>query len=151
MLDNENNSNPLPASPLSGGGENPKFIVYKKELVERARDLRKNETKAEKKIWEEILRDKSKTGYKFTRQKPLDGFIADFYCSKLLLVIEIDGEIHNDSISRDSERTEILKLKHSLKIVRFKNKDVLENLDLVLNNLKKEINTREVSLHLKSP
>jgi len=150
MLDN-NNSNPLPTSPLSGGGENPKFILYKKELVERARELRNTSTPAEKKMWEEILKNREITGYKFTRQKPLDGFIADFYCSKLLLVVEIDGGIHKETISRDHERTEILELKHHLKIIRFENEEVLQDLDLVLNRLKKEISSREAFLHLKSP
>ncbi len=137
------NTNPLQTSPLSGGDLNPKFILYKKELVSRAREFRKNQTISEKKFWEEILKNKNITGYKFTRQKPLDNFIADFYCAKLLLVIEIDGEIHNKTTNKDVERAKILEFKYNIETIRFKNEDVLHNIDLVLNNLKKEIELRE--------
>lgn len=68
-------------------------INYNLDLKDFARQNRKSSTKTERKIWREVLSN-SQTSYKFTRQKPLDNFILDFYCSKLLLAIEIDGDSH---------------------------------------------------------
>lgn len=53
--------------------------------------MRRNPTPAEQKLWEDVLKHRP-LGYKFTRQKPLDFFIVDFYCAKLRLAIELDGE-----------------------------------------------------------
>ncbi len=79
------------------------------KLREAARYNRNNPTRAEEKIWKEVLRDKQ-TGYLFLRQKPIDNFILDFYCSRLLLGIEIDGDIHNERQHRiyDEVRTDKL-------------------------------------------
>lgn len=146
------NANPLP-SPLSGGSLNPntKFLLYKKDLRERARIFRTNPTKAEKEIWVKILRNKKITGYKFTRQKPLDEFITDFYCSKLLLIIEIDGEIHNEATLRDKERDFILETKYKIKTIRYKNTDILNNIDFVLKSVLKEIKLRQEFLNSRIP
>src|SRR5680860_1794259 len=78
-----------------------KFIPYKKSLTTKARENRKNPSKAETKVWYEILQDKGFENYKFIRQKPLDNFIVDFYCSELLLAIEIDGDSHSEQIDYD--------------------------------------------------
>ena len=93
-----------------------KFIPYDKNLVSRARELRKETTEAEKLFWNKILKNKKFVKFKFTRQKPLDYFIADFYCAKLCLVIEIDGEIHNFQKTRDKERDNLLEQKFGLKV-----------------------------------
>jgi very-short-patch-repair endonuclease len=75
-------------------------------------NLRKNQTASEKLLWK-LLRRKSLLGYRFLRQHPLfyriekewiEFFIADFYCSRLNLVIEVDGKIHEERIDFDSER-----------------------------------------------
>jgi len=116
-----------------------KFLPYNKNLISRVRELRKFETEAEKKFWLDILKNEKLAKYKFTRQKPIGNFIVDFYCAKLKLAIEIDGEIHEFQKIRDNERDGILKQKFSLKIIRYKNKDVLENTEAVLNNLIKGI------------
>ena len=146
------NSNPLPASPLSGGGVNAKtiYVPYKKELVNRAREFRNNPTASERKIWEEILKDKNLTGYKFTRQKPLGNFIVDFYCAKLMLAIEIDGEIHMGNNRRDNDRTYILENKFGAMILRYKNEEVLNKIDSILENLKQKIKSREKFLNLNT-
>ena len=112
-----------------------KFIPYDKNLVSKARELRKIETEAEKKFWFEILRNKKLINYKFTRQKPLENFIVDFYCAKLKLAIEIDGEIHKLQKVRDNERDNVLRQKFGLRILRYKNKDIFKNTELILNNL----------------
>ena len=82
-----------------------------KELVERARVLRKNMTKAEIILWSRI-RSKQINGYKFRRQQPLLNYIVDFYCDELKLIIEVDGEIHSfpERISYDLKRDSILKI-----------------------------------------
>ena len=111
-----------------------KFIPYDKNLVSRARELRKSETEAEKKFWNVILKNKKLEKFKFTRQKPIGDFIVDFYCAKLKLAIEIDGGVHNFQDRRDIERDNILKNKFDLKIVRYKNEDVFSNSEKVLED-----------------
>ena len=112
-----------------------KFIPYDKNLVSRARELRKSETEAEKKFLNVILKNKKLEKFKFTRQKPIGDFIVDFYCAKLKLAIEIDGGVHNFQDRRDIERDNILKNKFDLKIVRYKNEDVFSNSEKVLEDL----------------
>ncbi len=80
-----------------------KFIPYDKKLVSRARELRAEATQAEERFWE-ILQNKKFLGLKFTRQKPINHFIVDFYCASLGLAIEIDGGIHLTQKIRDKER-----------------------------------------------
>lgn len=115
------------------------YIPYDKNLVLRAKKLRKEETKAEKLFWNKILKNKKLLGFKFTRQKPLDNFIVDFYCASLKLVIEIDGEIHNFQKSRDKERDYKLQQKFGLKIIRYANKEVLNNAEKVTKDLVEKI------------
>ena len=115
--------------------KNFKFLPYDKNLVSRARELRKEATDTEKIFWNEILKNKSFANLKFTRQKPIDYFIADFYCASLGLVIEVDGEVHKFQKVRDKERDDILVQKFGLKILRYKNEDVLNNTKKVLEDL----------------
>nr|WP_226577239.1 DUF559 domain-containing protein [Microseira wollei] len=68
-------------------------LPYNPQLVERAKELRKNMTPAEKKLWNNYLR---RFQFRVLRQRPIDNFIVDFYCANLKLVIEIDGEKHPD-------------------------------------------------------
>ncbi len=67
-----------------------KYIGYRNRLKKYARENRKNPTKSAMRIWE-ILKNKQINGYRFIQEKPLNEFIADFYCAELLLVIEVDG------------------------------------------------------------
>ncbi|KKR41866.1 hypothetical protein A2356_03750 [Candidatus Nomurabacteria bacterium RIFOXYB1_FULL_39_16] len=115
------------------------FIPYDKNLVSRARELRKETTKAEKLFWDEILKSKKFVNFKFTRQKPLDHFIVDFYCAKLCFAVEIDGEIHDFQKIRDKERDSLLKQKFGLQIIRYTNKEVLTNTEKVIDDLTKKI------------
>lgn len=102
----------------------------KRSITELARELRKNPTEAEKRLWE-ILRRKQLKGFKFLRQKPLiyeenyrvkSFFIADFYCSRLKLVIEVDGKIHDYQIHYDKERDNVI-AKLGLAVFRIKNEE----------------------------
>jgi len=98
------------------------IIPYDIRLTKRARDLRKDLTAAEKAVWK-ILRE-NRLGYKFLCQKPIGGFIADFYCSKLLLVIEIDGKIHEQQKEYDHERS-LCMAAYGVKVERIQNAFVL--------------------------
>ena len=111
------------------------YIKYDIRLKERSREMRKNPTIAEKIIWEKLLSKKQFLWYKFTRQKMLDYFIVDFYCSKLQLVIEIDWKIHENQIEYDKERSIILN-KLNLKVLRYTNEQVLNNINFIFNDIK---------------
>ena len=110
------------------------YLPYKRKLTELARKNRSNPSPAEKKIWSKVLCRKQFKGYKFTRQKPLGGYIVDFYCSKLHLVIKIDGDSHVENKEYDETRTEVLS-QLGLRVLRYTNREVLNNLDGVYQNL----------------
>jgi very-short-patch-repair endonuclease len=110
------------------------YIPYKRKLTELARQNRNNPSSAEKKVWYEVLSRKQFEGYKFTRQKPIDHFIIDFYCSKLQLVIEIDGDSHAENAEYDKARTKVLN-QYGLKVLRYTNRDVMNNIEGVYQDL----------------
>jgi very-short-patch-repair endonuclease len=110
------------------------FLPYNPKLTELARVNRQNPTAAELKIWKEVLRQRQFADYKFLRQKPIDEFIVDFYCSTLQLVIEIDGDSHAEAVEYDAARTGILS-KHGLTLIRYTNNDVLQNISGVYDDL----------------
>ena len=104
-------------------------LPYNPTLVARAKELRKAMTPAERKIWYGYLRN-----YKFRvfRQRPIDHFIVDFYCPVLKLVIEIDGESHFTEEGQEYDRARTQRLEgYGLKIVRFTNQQVLENMEII--------------------
>ena len=113
-----------------------KYIKYDSRLKQRASDLRKNQTLPEKLLWEK-LRNKQFYWYKFIRQKMLWFFIADFYCSKLKLVIEIDWDSHytENALVYDEERSQILKWLW-LKIIRYTNDKIMKNIEWVIEDLR---------------
>jgi len=113
------------------------YLPYNKDLVTRAKELRKNMTKAEKRLWYDYLRNFK---YRVHRQRPIDNFIVDFYCPELKLVIEVDGETHylNNAQIYDLERTQILE-GYGLIVIRFTNEQVLKNLESVCAEIEKMI------------
>ena len=104
-------------------GSKPKIFSF-------AKGLRKDSTGAEEILWKQI-RNKRILGYKFRRQHPLNKYIADFYCHEANLVIELDGEIHNDTKEYDANRTNALN-EFGIKVIRFTNEEILENLNSVI-------------------
>jgi very-short-patch-repair endonuclease len=110
------------------------YIPYKGKLTKLARQNRDNPSPAEKKIWYEVLCRRQFEGYKFTRQKPIGNFIVDFYCSKLRLVIEIDGDSHVEYKKYDEARTNTLN-QYELKVLRYTNRDVMNNIEGVYQDL----------------
>lgn len=117
-------------------------IVYNAELTSFARKNRKDPTKAEEKLWTELLKERKMKGYKFLRQKPVHRYILDFYCSKLLMGIEVDGQSHLNKKDYDDYRTYVVK-GLGLKILRFKNEDIMDRIDDVSSEILKEVNKRE--------
>ena len=105
----------------------------------KAQFLRRNETIAEKLLWEK-LRNNQLEGLKFRRQHPVNIYIADFYCHKFKLIIELDGDYHNqeEQKQKDEVRTEVLRL-NDLKIIRFKNEEVEQDINQVLTAIKNKI------------
>jgi len=100
-------------------------LPYNPKLVERAKELRKNMTLAEKRLWHNYLRNFK---FRVLKQRPIDNFIVDFYCHELKLVIEIDGDSHftDEGKAYDLERTQVLE-GYGLKVLRFTNDQVLNN------------------------
>ncbi|MFH0887551.1 MAG: endonuclease domain-containing protein [bacterium] len=114
------------------------FHPYRPELIPNARENRKNPTPAEKKLWYEVLRNKQFEGYKFLRQKPIDNFILDFYCSKLQLAIEVDGDSHAAQEEYDMFRTARLN-EYGISVIRYTNDEVMNNIDGVYDDLFQKI------------
>ena len=102
-----------------------KHFPYNPNNLEKAKMMRRNPTQAEKKLWDEFL---SRHDYKFYRQRPIDHFIADFYCSKADLIIEVDGDVHLSDASKeyDRMRTELFNT-YGLKVIRFSNEEVINS------------------------
>lgn len=111
----------------------------KKYNTETARLLRRNQTLAEKLLWEQ-LRNRKLDGVKFKRQHPIGSYISDFYCPAYKLVIELDGPIHEteEYTERDKAKNKAL-TEFNFTIIRFKNEEIIHNMKNVLNRIKKEI------------
>jgi very-short-patch-repair endonuclease len=100
------------------------FFGASPEIHRRARELRKNLTPAERKLWD-FLRSKNLGGYKFRRQHPISYYIADFYCHSLRLVIELDGGVHDTLEQKEHDVGRELELRNlGLHIIRFRNEEV---------------------------
>jgi len=114
----------------------------KKILTELARNLRKNPTIAESKLWN-YLRNKKLNGIKFRRQEPIGDYIVDFISFEKNLIIEIDGDYHKykEQKEYDKYRDEYLKFNDAL-ILRFSNDDVLNDIDNVLEKIRVECRKR---------
>ncbi|MEA5582506.1 DUF559 domain-containing protein [Nodularia harveyana UHCC-0300] len=103
------------------------------KLKPLARQMRTEPTLSEKLLWQR-LKNKQLLGFKFRRQQVIDRFIVDFYCHDIKLVIEVDGEVHNYTQLKDAIRQEFLE-SLGLRVVRFKNEDVLLNIEGVLEKI----------------
>jgi len=115
-------------------------IIYLKDTRDH---LRKNMTEAELVLWE-VLKEKKLGGRKFRRQHSIGHYIADFYCSTEKLIIELDGQQHftNEGINKDLERDKHLEMM-KIKVLRFENKEVMNNLTHVLKTIKANFKTTQ--------
>jgi very-short-patch-repair endonuclease len=100
------------------------------EKLQQARSFRRNPTRAEHVLWQRLKANRLR-GLHFRRQQLIDGFIVDFYCHAIGLVIEVDGPIHSERLAADEERERALSAR-GLKIVRVTNHDVEQDIDAVL-------------------
>ena len=97
-----------------------------------ARRLRKDETVAEKRLWEQ-LRNRTLDGHKFVRQSPIGPYVADFMCRESRLIVEADGATHSTvaEIERDRLRTKFLEAE-GYQVLHFHNDEIINGLDEVL-------------------
>jgi very-short-patch-repair endonuclease len=108
----------------------------KPDIFNKARELRKSMTPAEKILWK-YLKNNKLGGFKFRRQHPLDIFIADFYCHQKKLIIELDGGVHDtaERMEYDDSRTFELEEK-GFRVLRFRNEEIITNIEYVLSKIK---------------
>ena len=106
-------------------------------FTEKARNLRKNMTPQERKIWS-FLRKRSVNNMKFRRQYPIGSYIVDFICHEKMLIIEVDGGQHNENenIEYDKKRTSFLESK-GFKVIRFWNNEIDNNIEGVYQEILK--------------
>jgi len=109
---------------------------YDRKLKQPSRELRKNLTKEESRLWSK-LREKQLNNLLFYRQKPLGGYIVDFYCPKAKLVIELDGSQHFTSDVKEYDKVRDLFLADmGLTVLRFTNNSVLNDVESVIEEIK---------------
>jgi very-short-patch-repair endonuclease len=113
------------------------YIPYRKDLQEYSRKMRREMTEAERCFWNRVRR-RAFQGLLFVRQKPLLSYIADFYCAELQLVIEIDGESHDDKEEYDKIRTCDLGSK-GINVIRYTNDQMLFHATEVFSDLSIQI------------
>ena len=121
------------------------MIAYEKELILKARELRKNMTKQEKHLWYDFL---SLYPVRVQRQKVIGSFIVDFYCHKAKLVIEIDGAQHYEEENKkyDIKRTQLLNEK-GIEVLRFLNSEIDKNFKGVCECIDLKIKQRYTRSH----
>jgi very-short-patch-repair endonuclease len=120
--------------------EKSMYYNAKPSIIEAARLLRESMTRSEELLWEK-LKGKQIRGLRFRRQHPIDIFIADFYCHKVRLVVEIDGEIHNSQRDYDIGRSAEMG-KYDIKVIRFTNGEVEFEIENVLSKIESTVNER---------
>lgn len=134
------------------GATKQNHYLYNKNLRPLARALRKNMTKAEACLWKYVLRAGMIKGHTFNRQRPVKGYITDFLCKKLFLVIEVDGITHSEEETylKDKDKQRALE-KAGFKVVRFSDGEVLNSIDEVRSAVESSIEEREGELEVTSP
>ena len=104
-------------------------------IVEISKELRKNQTPAEKILWDKIRGNKV-NGFKFRRQYAIGRYIADFYCCEARVAIEIDGEIHNEIERKEYDQLRQEEIEsRNIHVIRFSNEEIYKNIDYVLKRI----------------
>ena len=108
---------------------NPNPVMKNNRMLPRARELRRDMTPQEKKLWYQFLRHYP---VKFYKQRIIDSFIADFYCASARLVIEVDGRQHYTEQGRayDEQRTAIIS-RYGIRVLRFSNEEIDRHFETV--------------------
>jgi|WetSurMetagenome_2_1015567.scaffolds.fasta_scaffold778743_1 very-short-patch-repair endonuclease len=117
--------------------EYPMYFGATPNIFKKAKELRKLETKSEKELWARLHKNQI-LGLQFRRQHPINQFIADFYCPKIKLVVEVDGSIHDlpENQDYDIARSVILN-DFGIVVIRFTNKQILEDIDFTIREIEK--------------
>jgi very-short-patch-repair endonuclease len=117
------------APPLQGRGKGWGLSVEQlRELHKRAAEMRRNPTEPEKRLWRN-LSNQQLSDHKFRRQSVIGWFIADFLCPQKALIVEVDGDTHDEA--KDRLRDDVL-ARHGFRVLRVTNDDVMSNMDGVL-------------------
>jgi very-short-patch-repair endonuclease len=119
--------------------EYPMYFGAKPDMFVKAKELRRTETEAERLLWARLHKNQL-LGLQFRRQHPINRFIADFYCPKIKLVVEVDGGIHEipEYQAYDIGRSEILN-DFGIKVIRFTNEQIIEDIENVIKNIEKNV------------
>jgi very-short-patch-repair endonuclease len=122
-------------------------IHYNPKLKDLAKNLRNNSTRAEIILWNH-LKGKKLKGYDFHRQKPIENFIVDFFCNKLILAIELDGYTHGfEEVLVKDEIKEKRLTDLGVTVLRFTDRDVIDNIESVLKSIEDSIDKIAIRLH----
>ena len=120
------------APPLQGRGKGWRLSVEQLRLLhERAAEMRRNPTEPEKRLWRHLSNGQL-GGFKFRRQSVVGRFIADFLCPRKALIVEVDGDTHDEA--KDRLRDDIL-ASRGFRVIRVTNHDVMTNMDGVLQHI----------------
>ncbi|MEW6716437.1 MAG: endonuclease domain-containing protein [Chloroflexota bacterium] len=103
-------------------------------VLQRAKELRRDMTLAEKRLWTALRRNQL-DGFRFRRQQIIGRYIVDFYCDAARLIVEVDGSVHNQQIEYDQAREHVLR-DYELRILRFSNEEIMKNLENVLSEIR---------------
>ena len=124
--------------------KNRSLIHNVKASKEKRSELRKNLTPAEATLWK-YLKDSQLDGHKFRRQHGIGPYIVDFFCAKSRLAVELDGARHKTEMGSecDAQRTEFFK-RFNVRVIRFENRIVFENLEAVLETIRQSLNAASV-------
>ena len=122
------------------------FIRNDPKFRKRRKELRQNQTEAEKLLWSQ-LRNKRFCGVKFFRQYSIGPYILDFYSPTFRLAIELDGGRHSEQEQQeyDENRSEYLKV-HDMEVIRFWNNEVMQNMEEVLVRIAEKVTPPDLPL-----
>ncbi len=145
--ENKRNSPPV----LGGAGGGQKQINNLPHLKTFRRKLRKNLTPAEAVFWK-VVQNSNLEGRKFRRQHSIGNYILDFYCPSEKLAVELDGQVHFNDAARESDYERKLFLQnYGIKVLRFENRRVFEDLEWVLDVIKSNFGWSEKQDNLTTP
>jgi cyclase len=119
--------------------EYPMYYGATPDIFKKAKELRRYETEAEKRLWSMLSRNQM-LGLQFRRQHPINRFIVDFYCAKIKLVIEVDGNIHDIPENKvyDIGRSQILN-DFGITVIRFSNDQIIDGIKNVIETIKETV------------
>jgi len=128
-----------------------KIIPYNPDLKEKARKLRQNMTLSEILLWDR-LKSKQILGFQFSRQRPIDNYIVDFYCKDLMLAIEVDGDSHDHTEVQEYDHIRQKRLeKLGVRFLRFEDMDIKKNIEDVVEAIELWIEEHQSELVGREP